>query len=177
MTYQVDMMKLKNLIKDYTKQVFDNIVTENKLEKICSFALVTDGSVMTLSARANTETHLTNVKSKMDLAEKTWITDEWALEDMSSHKELEAFLDDVEEIRFSEKYKHNDSMFEDYRNSYLNACVVALEELQKEKIIPRSDNFITLVQITDDDQFEGMYDRLNTPKHKKDYEGFISEEF
>lgn len=129
-------------------------------EKITAYSVTSDDSVMTIGSVANSAEALLAVNNDPDIL---WNAAEWSFYDGGEYFDIpyRMLL-----VRCREERAQEAMPSHEFRAGVVEACVRALEELDKEGLFgagSERDNFVVLFQITDSEYLDEAVKRLNTP--------------
>lgn len=166
----IDFEAIKVKIKKDAKSSFIELREKLTERSMCGFALYSDGCAMTLSASATTLEDIENRDSMLSKDEALFGVCEWNWEN-DFRKETFGFLNAINvqtewQVPFEPKINFNE-----YTQSFFEACVSALEELRNEGFFPNQDeqDFVLLVDVSDDDPIKNMFLRLNPKRLYRRY--------
>lgn len=142
------------------RKAFAAIREAHPNEKITAYAVTSDDSVMTIGAVANSAEAFLSVSDDPDIL---WNAAEWSFYEGSEYFDIpyRMLL-----IRCREQSGCEAMPFQEFHNGVVEACVRALEELDREGLFgvgQERENSIVLFQITDSEYLDDAVKRLNTP--------------
>lgn len=142
------------------RKAFAAIREAHRNEKITAYAVTSDDSVMTIGAVANSAEAFLAVNNDPDIL---WNAAEWSFYEGAEYFDIpyRMLL-----IRCRDEPEHETIPFQEFHAGVVEACVRALEELDKEGLFGAGqdrENSIVLFQITDSEYLDDAVKRLNTP--------------
>ena len=165
----IDFDQLTNEIREGARKAFDKIRTAHPDQKINSLCLFSDESAMTIAHCANSKEALIAAGGDEDLV---WNAAEWSFNeggeflDVAYRMILPFHLDGYCKMEFAE-----------FRDAVFEACVSALEQLDKEKFFGSGkdrEDVVLLFEVSDSDEVESTVKRLNTTKAFSRYKKWAS---
>ena len=159
-----DYDQLREELREGVRKAFTAVRDAHAGENVNAFALVSDGSAMTIDVAANSEEALSRNDEDDDYR---WNPDEWP------YSEGGEFLDIAYRLLLTQHQDlPSEIPFEDFQEGVFEAGVRALEELDQEGFFgsgPARDTVILLFHVTDADPLEDAARRLNTPAQYQRY--------
>lgn len=166
-----DYEHLKNEIRDGARQAFHACREACKPEKLVAFGILSDDDCITIVPMA--ESHAES--DDEDDGGLIWEMCDWRREDGGEYLDFayRLILPVLNLMNVPCNVK-----FEDYKKNFVECCVAALEELDREGLFGKGkdrENFVVMFQISDSDKnFDKELRRLNTPKRYKEYRKYVT---
>lgn len=142
------------------RKAFAAIRESHRNEKITAYAVTSDDSVMTIGAVANSAEAFLAVNNDPDIL---WNAAEWSFYEGAEYFDIpyRMLL-----IRCRDEPERETIPFQEFHAGVVEACVRALEELDKEGLFGAGqdrENSIVLFQISGSEYLDDAVKRLNTP--------------
>lgn len=162
---------LREELREGARKAFTALRDAHAGENLNAFALVSDGSAMTIGVAANSEEALEKALAEDDGNDDTrWNPDEWP------YSEGGEFLDVAYRLLLTQHQDLSSEIpFEDFQAGVFEAGIRALEELDQEGFFgrgPAREEALLLFHVTDDDPLEDAARRLNTPAQCQRYQAW-----
>jgi hypothetical protein len=159
-----DFEQLRTEIREGARQAFAACRAAHPGETINAYALISDDSAMTIIPATNSEEAHRNKGGDEDFL---WNTGEWSYQDGDEFLDIayRLILTQCQDLPFEME-------FEDFRTGFIESCVRALEDLDREGCFgagPARESVVVLFQISDADYIDGAMRRLNTGAMYKRY--------
>ncbi len=141
-----------------TRKAFTAIREAHPSENITGFAVISDDSVMTIGPVANSAEAFAAVDNAPDTL---WDAAEWACWEGGEYFDIPYRM-----LLTRRQYERVTVPFDEFRTRVIEACITALEELDKEGFFGDAqdrENRIVLFQIMDSEYLDEGVKRLNAP--------------
>ncbi len=159
-----DYRAMTESIKQYVIEAWAGFRERLAEEKLCGFALASDGDGMTLDARANTLKAVEERNSSLSRDEAFFIVAEWPHGDR--RRTEKPFIELMNRKREFEVPFDRQVSFAKHKKQFFEACISALEAARREGLFPDQDreDFAVLFAVMDDFEIPRMCRRLNPPR-------------
>lgn len=169
--------QLRSDIVAAAKEAFSEIAAQRPSDDLCAFALYSDSGAMTVCpAMCTTGFLATKAQEKPgEYLFYKYSPSEWPLEGVGAGvaigKICKSLRDHLEII------EGDYEAFQSFQRRLMETCVQAQEQLRKTFFATRSNDFLLLVTISDDDEpaaeLQARMDRLNSPHISAEFAGWV----